>query len=242
VRAVARFAYVRILTVVHQRDAGAGVFGEAALHAGHELVEWRPAAAPPPALDGLDAAMVFGGAMHVDQEAEHPWLRGEKTLLRELLQRRLPLIAICLGSQLVAEAAGAVPRRAGQPEIGWHPIELTSDGARDPILGPLPRRFEGFSWHSYEAPLPPGAVALAQSPVCLQAFRLDGAVWGLQFHAEVTHADLGSWLDDYRGDPDALRIGLDPAALRAESAGRIEAWNELGRGIARRFLAAATPE
>jgi GMP synthase-like glutamine amidotransferase len=230
---------VRILAVVHQTDAGAGVFGEATLAEGHELVEWTPSETHPPPLEGLDAAMVFGGAMHVDQEDAHPWLRAEKDLLRDLLGRRLPMLGICLGSQLLAEAAGAIPRRARLPEIGWHPIELTPDGARDPLLGALPRRFEGFFWHSYEAPLPPGGIALALSHVCLHAFRLDGAVWGLQFHPEVTSADLGSWLAGYRGDPDAVRIGLDPAALRAESAGRIEAWNELGRGIARRFLAAA---
>jgi GMP synthase (glutamine-hydrolysing) len=231
---------VRILTVIHQTDAGAGVFGEAALADGHALVEWMPAESSPPPLEGLDAAMVFGGAMHVDQEDAHPWLRGEKELLRELLGRRLPLLGICLGSQLLAEAAGAVPRRATRPEIGWHSIELTPDGARDPLLGPVPQRFEGFFWHSYEAPLPPGAVALAHSPVCLHAFRLDGTVWGLQFHPEVTRADLGSWLDGYGGDRDAVGLGLDPEALRAESAGRIDAWNELGRDIARRFFLAAT--
>jgi GMP synthase (glutamine-hydrolysing) len=230
---------MRILAIVHQPDAGAGVFGEVALAEGHDLVEWTPSGTNPPPLEGLDAGMVFGGAMHVDQEDAHPWLRAEKDLLRELLGRRLPLLGICLGAQLLAEAAGATPRRASRPEIGWHPIELTPDGARDPLLGWLPQRFEGLFWHSYEAPLPPGATALALSPVCLQAFRLDGAVWGLQFHPEVTGADLGSWLDGYRGDADAVRIGLDPAAMRAESAGRIEAWNELGRGIARRFLTAA---
>jgi GMP synthase (glutamine-hydrolysing) len=230
---------VRILAVVHQPDAGVGVFGEAALAMRHELVEWTPSTSDAPPLEGLDGAMVFGGAMHVDQEEEHPWLRGEKALLRELLRRRVPLLGICLGAQLLAEAAGAAPRRASRPEIGWHPIELTTAGARDPLLGQLPRRFEGFFWHSYEAPLPPGAVALARSPVCLHAFRLNGAAWGLQFHPEVTGADLGSWLDGYRNDLDAVRMRLDPVALRAESSGRIEAWNELGRGIARRFLAAA---
>jgi GMP synthase (glutamine-hydrolysing) len=117
---------VRVLTVVHQRDAGPGVFGEAAEAAGHELVEWLPAEGPPPADDGFGAAMVFGGSMHVDQEEANPWLPGEKAFLRELLERGTPAVGVCLGSQLLAEAAGASPRRALRPEIGWHPIELTA--------------------------------------------------------------------------------------------------------------------
>jgi GMP synthase (glutamine-hydrolysing) len=232
---------VRVLTIVHQPNAGAGVFGEVADRAGHELVRWVPSATPPPAEDGFGAVMVFGGSMHLDQEDANPWLREEKAFLREVLEGGVPLLGVCLGSQLVAEAAGASPRRASRPEIGWHGIELTAEGGRDPLLAPLAGGFEGFGWHSYEFPLPPEADALARSDICLQAFRLRGRpVWGLQFHAEVTPDTLDSWIDDYDSDEDAVRLGLDPERLREESAGRIEAWNELGRGISRRFLREAT--
>lgn len=236
---------MRVLTIVHQADAGSGVFGAQAEADGHELVEWVPAEGAPPALDGLMAAMVFGGAMDVDQEDEHPWLRPDKDLIRELIARRTPLLGVCLGAQLVAEAAGAAPRRASRPEIGWHRIELTKAGAADPLLGELPRSFEGFGWHSYEWPLPEDASALAHSEVCLQAFRLgDAPVWGVQFHPEVTRETLWHWLDHYDADADAVRIGIDPEAIRVESEGRIRDWNQLGRGIAARFLReaeAATP-
>jgi GMP synthase (glutamine-hydrolysing) len=231
---------VLVLTVVHQRDAGPGVFAEAADALGHELVEWMPSEGPPPAPDGFGAAMVFGGAMNVDEEDEHPWLPGEKRFLGGLLDRRMPVLGVCLGAELLAEAAGAEPGRASQPEIGWHEIVLTPEASDDPLLGSLPERLEGFQWHSYEAPLPPGGVPLAESSVCLQAFRLpDGAGWGLQFHAEVSRESLERWLADYRQDPDAVRIGLDPDALRAESARKIDAWNELGRGLCARFLEVA---
>jgi GMP synthase (glutamine-hydrolysing) len=231
---------VRVLTIVHQRDAGPGVFAEAAAAGGHELVEWSPGGGPAPALDGFGAAMTFGGAMHPDHEAEHPWLATEKELLRELLRRGTPVLGVCLGAQLLAEAAGAQPRRASAPEIGWYEVSLTGDAADDPLVAALPERFEAFQWHSYEAPLPPGATALAASDVCLQAYRLDGNSWGVQFHAEVTAEIVSSWLDDYATDPDAVRIGVDPERLRAETAPRIGEWNELGRALCGRFLAAAT--
>ena len=131
---------------------------------GHELVEWVPTNGGPPDLDGLGAAMVFGGAMHVDQEGANPWLRGEKELLRRLLGAGLPLLGVCLGSQLLAEAAGAAPRRASEPEIGWVPVEQTAAGRADPLTGALPERFEAFEWHSYEAPLPDGRRGAGPQP------------------------------------------------------------------------------
>jgi len=181
----------------------------------------------------------------VDQHDRHPWLGPDKRLVRRLLSCGIPTLGVCLGSQLVAEAAGAPPHRASRPEIGWHRIELTDDGAADPLLGELPRAFEGFCWHSYEWPLPTGATALAASDVCLQAFRVAPApTWGIQFHPEVTREALWGWLDDFQADEDAVRTGVDPEAIRAESESRIAAWNDLGRGIAARFLrvaGAATP-
>jgi GMP synthase (glutamine-hydrolysing) len=232
---------VLALAVVHQRDAGPGVFADAARRRGVALETWLRAEseAPPRGLDAYGAVMSFGGAMHADQEDEHPWLGQEKELLGELLARGTPLLCVCLGAQLLAEAAGASPRRASEPEIGWCKVGLTEDGAADPLLAPLAPGFEAFEWHSYEFSLPAGAVALAHSERCLQAYRIDEHSWGIQFHAEVSAADAHGWIDDYRSDEDAVRIGLDPAALRAQTRERIRGWNELGQGLCERFLEAA---
>jgi GMP synthase-like glutamine amidotransferase len=227
-----------VLAIVHQRDAGPGVFAEAIAAAGWELDTWLPPERPQPPTDPLDydAVLVLGGAMNVDQEESHSWLAAEKGLLRELLDRDRPLLGLCLGGQLVAEAAGAEPARAPRPEIGWRPVELTTDGAEDPLLGALAPSFEAFQWHSYEFPLPPGAVAIARSEVCLQAARVGPAAWALQFHPEVSAADARDWIEDYRSDPDAVAIGVDPVALAAETAAKIAAFNQLGRDIYQRWL------
>jgi GMP synthase (glutamine-hydrolysing) len=224
---------LRVLAVVHHRNAAAGVFADA----GAELDEWLPHETPPPELDGFGAAIVFGAEAQVDQEDAYPWLRPEKQLVRELLERGTPLLGVCFGSQLIAEAAGAEVRRSTLPEIGWHAVELTTDGRADPLLDFLPARFDSLQYHHYEWLLPPGGVALARSAVCLQAFRLaDRPVWGLQFHPEVTESDYGEWLDDWENDPGAVATGLDPEAIRAQTATKIPGWNEVGRGIAARFL------
>ena len=225
---------MRVLSVVHHDNARAGVFGEA----GGEFVDWMaPDGDPPPPLAEFDALMVFGGSMHFDQEAAHPWLRTCKKLIREAIDSDMPMLGVCLGSQLVAEAAGAKPHRAAEPEIGWREIEITGEGAADPVIGPLAPAARVFQWHSYESPLPPGAVALARNAVCLQAYRLrDRPVWGFQFHAEVTSPDLNDWLDAFSDDPDAGATGIDPEQMRAESRERLPAQHQLGRGLAARFL------
>jgi GMP synthase (glutamine-hydrolysing) len=234
---------VRVLAIVHQADAGPGVFAEAIAGGGHQLDEWLlPEGGEPPADPlGYDAVMTLGGAMNADQRDRHPWLIEEDRLLAELLERGTPLLGLCLGGQLVAGAAGAEPRRAPRPEIGWYPVELTEEGRCDPLLGPLAPSFEAFQWHSYEFPLPAGAVALARSEVCLQAARMGERAWAIQFHPEVSAADARVWIEGYRSDPDAVRLGLDPAPLAAETAAKIGAFNQLGRELCARWLATAGP-
>jgi GMP synthase (glutamine-hydrolysing) len=222
---------VRVLSIVHERDAGAGVFGA--------FPTWVPGSQPPPDVRDVDALMIFGGSMHVDQNDEHRWLDPEKEFIRDSLERGTPILGVCLGSQLLAEAAGAHPQRMSEPEIGWYDVEITAAGDADPVVGPLAPRAELFEWHHYAAPLPPGAVELARTPACVQAFRIDGKpAWGLQFHAEVTKENLLGWLDGWE-ESEAVNSDFDPDEIRAASERRIEEQNEIGRGLAERFLAEA---
>ena len=225
---------MRVLSIVHELDAGAGVFSVP----DHEIVTWVPSSGPLPEGD-FGAVMIFGGSMHVDQNDGHPWLAPEKTFLRNELDKGTPILGVCLGSQLLAEVAGSHPHRMTEPEIGWYEIEITDAGASDPVVGPLAPSAELFEWHHYAAPLPPGAVELARTPACVQAFRVNGKpAWGLQFHAEVTKENLFSWLDGWE-NAEAAQTTLDPNEIRAASERRIEEQNELGRQLAERFLAEA---
>jgi GMP synthase (glutamine-hydrolysing) len=229
---------MRVLAIVHQTDAGPGVFGEAIRDRGGTLDEWLlPEAAEPPADPlGYDAVFVLGGSMNVDEGERHGWIGDERGLVGRLLEHRVPLMGLCLGGQMVAAAAGAVPRRAVRPEIGWHMVELTEAGRADLVLGSLAPSFEAFQWHSYEFPLPPGAVALARSEVCLQAARIGELAWAIQFHPEVSAADALRWTEDFETDPDAVRIGLDPTALALETEAKIGDFNQLGRDLCGRWL------
>jgi GMP synthase-like glutamine amidotransferase len=228
---------VRVLSIVHEHDTGPGVFAEVARERGEEMVEWIPAQQAPPEADGFEAVLVFGGAMHVDQEDGHGWLAAEKRLLRSLLGLGTPTLGVCLGAQLLAEVAGGEARRMACPEIGWTLVELTGQAVADPLLGTLPPRFEGFQWHSYEVSPPDGATTLARSEACVQAFSLAAAPWwGIQFHAEATSETIAGWIAGYRSDQDAVRADLSWEALLLQTDQKIARWNTRGIGICTSFL------
>ena len=205
-------SYMQVLAVVHGEEVRSGVFADPIAAGGHALEEWSIARAPAPLqpLSSYDAAIVFGGSMHADEDETHPWLREEKELLRRFLEARKPVLGVCLGAQLVAEAAGAWVGRASEPEIGWHTVELTAAAAS----------------------APEGATELARSPVCSQAFRLGELAWGVQFHPEVTLAMVEQWLEE----PE--EVDFDREALRRETHERIEEWNAVGRELCAGFIAA----
>lgn len=226
---------MRILSIVHGDDARTELFRPVVAER-HELDEWSLAwGSPPPApIDAYDAFLVFGGAMHADQDDRHPWLRDENLLLQELLDRRVPVLGVCLGAQLLAKAAHAPVFAAAEPEIGWHEVELTAAAKDDPVVGALPERFLAFQWHYYTYGLPAGAVELARSHACTQAFRLGEAVWGVQFHPEVTEEQIAGWLAT-----DGFNEGVPVEAVAAETSARIGEWNRLGRDLCAAWLAAA---
>jgi GMP synthase (glutamine-hydrolysing) len=227
---------VHVLSVIHGLEARTELFGPVVEDAGHRLDEWSFAWSTPPSrpLDSYDAVLVFGGAMHADQDAHHPWLGQETMWLHQLLDRHTPVLGVCLGVQLLARAAGSWVRRLeGEPEIGWYDVQLTAEGEADPVLGSLPPRFEAMQWHHYTYGTPAGAVELARSDACTQAFRLGDAVWGVQFHPEVTLPQVEGWTAD------AEDLPPNPELLREQTREKIARWNDLGRTLCRAFLEAA---
>jgi GMP synthase-like glutamine amidotransferase len=217
---------MRVLSVVHSPEARTELFARP----GHTIDEWTfSGGGTPPA--GYDAYMVFGGAMHADQDHLHPWLGEETAWLKAVIETGAPVLGVCLGAQLIARAfrAWGGPL-AGGPEIGWHEVQRC---APDPVLDALPRRFEAFEWHHYTYALPDGAVELARNDRCNQAFRLGDSCWAVQFHPEVTHAQVLGWIDDPSDPPP------NADALRRETAAKIARWNELGLALCDAFLAAA---
>ena len=175
------------------------------------------------------------------RRSAHPWLREEKALLAELLERgvaaarRLPRRAAARRGGGRAAAPG---ERAGDRLVRGGAD--TGGGAAIPCSGPLGPALRGVPVAQLRVPPAPAAPPRwPAAPLCLQAYRLGDAAWGIQFHAEVTargRRGLDRRLPQRRGRGSHRPR---PRRLRERTRGAIGAWNELGRGLCERFLAAA---
>jgi GMP synthase (glutamine-hydrolysing) len=145
--------------------------------------------------------IVMGGPMGIaDVESpQFPFLKREVELLRSCIAMGSPVLGVCLGSQLLAHAAGArvYPMQNGdqrQYEVGWAPIRFNHESG-DAALNGVPSDATLLHWHGDTFDLPQGAQLLASTDICKhQAFRLGQRSFGLQFHCETTAEDVETWL------------------------------------------------
>ena len=168
--------------------------------------------AVPKSFKGFSKIIILGGPMNVYEEETCPFLRAEDVLIKEALKKRVPLLGICLGSQLIAKAAGAKVRKGPEKEIGWYTIRLTEEGKRDRLFNRFKDEFKVFHWHGDTFDLPAGAVPLAENDLYLQAFRLESA-YALQFHLEVTEEMIKDWLSRYEDEVRSLKGFIDPGKI-----------------------------
>ena len=229
---------MRVLAIVHEDDAGPGVFADAAAARGARVHEWRIADGEPcPAgPEHFDAVLSLGGAMHAHQTEAHPWLADEEALLARLAAAGRPVLGVCLGAQLLARATGGTSGLLTTPEIGWYDVAVGAAARGDPLLGPLAPRFSALQWHSCDFTPGPDAVTLARSERCVQACRIGPLAWSIQFHAEVTLADFEAWVAHHLSHPDEGDAPEDAGALATATRERIAQWNALGRALFHRFL------
>ncbi|HMN95944.1 MAG TPA: type 1 glutamine amidotransferase [Phycisphaerales bacterium] len=140
----------------------------------------------PEDLDDIDGIIALGGPGSANDPS--PTTQRELELFRTADAMGLPLLGICLGSQLLAKAFGGTvsPLRDG-PEIGWREVRLTPVGREEPLFAGIAWGSMQFHWHHDEvASPPPGARVLASSDRCaVQAWGLGLRVYGIQYHPEL---------------------------------------------------------
>ncbi|MDD5730798.1 MAG: type 1 glutamine amidotransferase [Candidatus Omnitrophica bacterium] len=155
----------------------------------------------PGSLKNIEAIISLGGPMNVYEEGKHRFLKEENSLIKNALRKEIPFLGICLGSQLLAKAAGAKVVKSPQKEIGWFGVKLTQEGKKDAFFANLPSELRVFQWHGDMFEIPKDGVLLASSKGCPhQAFKAGKNAYGLQFHVEVTPEIVDSWIDAYSGE------------------------------------------
>lgn len=144
--------------------------------------------------EAYKAIIVLGGPMSAYDDLKY--LNFEKLLIKNAVFKQVPVLGICLGSQLIASALGGKVYKGNQKEIGWYYINLSKDGKEGVFKGIRNSRVEVFQWHGDTFELPTNSEILASNELYIQAFKIGTAI-GIQFHIEVTENMINDWLIQY---------------------------------------------
>lgn len=228
----------RVLVVQHEAGCTPAWLGEWLLTEGCIVDVRHPYAGPdlPPDLAEHDVLLVLGGSMGANDDAEHPWLRDTKALVRDAAERQVPTLGVCLGHQICAVALGGEAGRnpAGR-RLGLVPVAWLPEAESDPLVGSLTSARVGLHWNDdVVTTLPPGSTLLATTPTGEpEVVRFAPSVWGVQLHPEADDRVLAAWgREDAeragRSDPEVLAAIEDVAPVRAELE---RSWRPLARHL-----------
>jgi GMP synthase-like glutamine amidotransferase len=162
---------------------------------------------PFPAVSDIEMLVALGGPASANDP--YPALRAEERFLGEAHGAGVPILAVCLGAQLLSKALGGVVEATGGYQFGLRKIHVRDEGSQDPVFGnfevPLVPTCHGDCFT-----VPPGGTRLAEGDILLRdggyrriamAYR-HGTSYGFQFEPQLTPQELEGWnremLDDYR--------------------------------------------
>ena len=144
---------------------------------------------------------------------DFPYLIEEQQLIKNSVNDDIPVLGICLGSQLIAKTFGAKVYSGPKKEIGFYnDLKISNDST---FFSGFQNPFTVFHWHGDTFDLPQGALRLASSEHYLnQAFQYKSAI-GLQFHLEVNEEMVNLWLDNTKEKLQKISY-INPQEIRSE--------------------------
>ena len=144
---------------------------------------------------------------------DFPYLIEEQELIKNSVNDDIPVLGICLGSQLIAKTFGAKVYSGPKKEIGFYnDLKISNDST---FFSGFQNPFTVFHWHGDTFDLPQGALRLASSEHYLnQAFQYKSAI-GLQFHLEVNEEMVNLWLDNTKEKLQKISY-INPQEIRSE--------------------------
>lgn len=171
-------------------------------------------------LEEYGGFIILGGPMGVYEQDKFPWLAKELMIVGEMLRQKKPILGICLGAQIIAEAAGGRVFPGTGPEIGWFPVRVDDwFYKRNPCFFQVEPNKDHvvFQWHGDTFEIPPQGYRLAWNDNYKnQAFCYNGNAIGLQFHVEMTEDMVREWLQGDWTRQQVTASGGDPDKILAD--------------------------
>lgn len=136
-----------------------------------------------------DIVVILGGPQSANDASQR--LRSQEKLIRYCFQKEIPVLGICLGSQLAAKALGGRVYRGPIPEAGFYDDLIPNDTS--PLFSRFTSPFVAFHWHQDTFDIPKDATCLVSSESYTNQAFAYGSVVGLQFHMEVDADTMKTW-------------------------------------------------
>lgn len=199
-----------VLVVQNTRTEGSGYLGELLANDGFTIhsVNAKHEKLPEKKFSLL---VILGAPESANDDL--PYLQAEQKLIKKTVDDDIPVLGICLGSQLIAKTFGGKVYRGSKKEIGfYHDLKIDTDSK---LFSGFTNPFTVFHWHGDTFDLPEGAVRLVHSENYQnQAFQINSAI-GLQFHLEVNAEMVNLWLDKTREKLEQIPY-IDPQKIRSD--------------------------
>lgn len=199
-----------VLLVQNTRIEGSGYLGELLKNDGFEIKSINAKHEKLPDKD-FSLAVILGAPESANDDL--PYLKAERQLIRNYVDKNIPVLGICLGSQLIAKTFGARIFAGPKKEIGFYnDLKINNDSV---FFSGFNNPFTVFHWHGDTFDLPKNAIRLASSEhYPNQAFQYKSAI-GLQFHLEVTEEMIHLWLDKTQEKLEKISY-IDPQKIRSD--------------------------
>jgi GMP synthase-like glutamine amidotransferase len=184
-----------VLSIQNIECESLGGFKDFLLSDGFKITEvLSPKQKIPSNIKNFDAIFILGGPMSANDGYEY--LKKERQLVVDAIDLKIPVLGVCLGSQIIANSCGGKVYKGLRKEIGWGPVDITDVGKDSLFKGVVDRNIEVFQWHGDTFDLPNNTKILSCSDIYIQAFEYKTA-FGIQFHLEVTKQMILDWIKEY---------------------------------------------